>query len=90
MYLDTASTFKSLENLSIEKIQMREVPENALRIQKRISARERTLMPKKTPKNFSVTNSEHNNMFFSPNQAAMSTKISIVVLFRLRSYSAYK
>ena len=90
MYLDTASTFKSLENLSIEKIQMREVPENALRIQKRISARERTLMPKKTPKNFSVTNSKHNNMYFSPNQAAMSTKISIVVLFRLRSYSAFK
>ena len=88
MYLDTASTFKSLENLSIEKIQMREVPENALRIQKRISARERTLMPKKTHKNFSVTNSKHNNMFFSPNQAAMSTKISILLLFKLRSYSA--
>ena len=27
------------------------------------------------------------NFEFSPNQAAMSTKISMVVLFRLRSYS---
>ena len=44
-------------------------------------------MPKKTPENCSVRNSENNNMFFSPNQAAMSTKISIVVLFKLRSYS---
>ena len=52
-----------------------------------ISARERTLIPKKTPKNERIVLNADNNVF-SPNQAAMSTKISILLLFKLRSYSA--
>ena len=52
-----------------------------------ISARERTLIPKKTPKNERIVLNADNNVF-SPNQAAMSTKISILLLFKLLSYSA--
>ena len=52
-----------------------------------ISARERTLIPKKTPKNERIVLKADNNVF-SPNQAAMSTKISILLLFKLLSYSA--